>query len=145
MRALLVAVAVLLLSGCAVDPFAGSSSEDSGSGTAAPSALPTHLEVTVWPNGEGDPVFRHVLECDPAAGNHPLPEDACAALRANPSALAPVRADMSCTQEYGGPDRARVDGVLDGQAVTAQFGRSNGCEIARWDALAPLFKIVVGG
>ena len=57
------------------------------------------------------------------------------------AALQPVRADMSCTQEYGGPQRARVVGTVDGTQVTAELTRANGCEIARWDSLAPLLAI----
>lgn len=43
-----------------------------------------------------------------------------------------------CTQQYGGPQMAVVRGTLDGRAVNSVFTRTDGCEIARWKALAPL-------
>jgi len=138
------AAAAFLLAGCTADPFVSSEpgSVDSGSATTQP-AQAVSLTITVWPNGRGEPVYHATLECDPIGGNHPLPEAACASVRTNPTALAPVRPDLSCTQEYGGPDRARVEGVVDGVPVSAELTRTDGCQIARWDSLAPLFKIVV--
>ncbi|MGA7206708.1 MAG: serine protease inhibitor [Specibacter sp.] len=44
-----------------------------------------------------------------------------------------------CTQQYGGPQVAQVDGTFRGRAVHARFTRTDGCEIARWRTLAPLF------
>ena len=135
------AALVLLLAGCAVDPFARSS--DEGSATAIPTTVPdptVFLEVTVWPNGTGDAV-QAALQCDPPGGDHPRAETACAAVHTNATALQPVRADMACTQQYGGPERARVRGIVDGTDVSAELSRANGCEIARWDSLAPLLAI----
>jgi Subtilisin inhibitor-like len=135
------AVIVLLLAGCAVTPFSGSS--DEGSATAIPTTVPdpsVFLTVTVWPNGTGDAVHA-TLQCDPPGGDHPRAEAACAAVRRNATALQPVRADMVCTQQYGGPERARLRGILDGTKVSADLSRANGCEIARWDSLAPLLAI----
>ncbi len=43
-----------------------------------------------------------------------------------------------CTQQYGGPQVALVTGTFHGREVTATFKRTDGCEIARWKALAPL-------
>jgi len=39
---------------------------------------------------------------------------------------------------FGGPQQATVSGTVGGQPVAAAFRRTNGCEISRWDALAPL-------
>jgi hypothetical protein len=44
---------------------------------------------------------------------------------------------------FGGPEEAKVYGTYDGEEVDATFNRTNGCEIARWDSLEPLFKVVV--
>jgi subtilisin inhibitor-like len=135
------AVLVLLLAGCAVTPFSGSS--DEGSATAIPTTVPdptVFLTVTVWPNGTGDAVHA-TLQCDPPGGDHPGAEAACAAVRKNATALQPVRADMACTQQYGGPERARVRGIVDGTDISAELSRANGCEIARWDSLAPLLAL----
>jgi hypothetical protein len=52
--------------------------------------------------------------------------------------FAPVDARTACTELYGGPETARVTGVLDGRRVAADFSRNNGCEIARWERVAKL-------
>lgn len=43
-----------------------------------------------------------------------------------------------CTQQYGGPQVAVVTGSIDGRPVNSTFTRTDGCEIARWRAMAPL-------
>jgi hypothetical protein len=45
---------------------------------------------------------------------------------------------VACTEIYGGPDVATITGSVDGEPVDATVTRSNGCEIARWDALEPV-------
>jgi len=47
----------------------------------------------------------------------------------------------ACTEIFGGPERARVRGTLRGEPVSAEFSRVNGCEINRWDAVAPLLRL----
>jgi hypothetical protein len=79
------------------------------------------------------------LTCGPAGGDHPKPDDACAALAAAwPSAFEPAPKDMMCTEIYGGPETATVSGTIDGKPVNAQFKRTNGCEIHRWDQVQGL-------
>jgi hypothetical protein len=46
--------------------------------------------------------------------------------------------DRACTQLYGGPDVATVTGTLGGQPVSHRFKRTDGCEIAAWDAAVEL-------
>jgi hypothetical protein len=43
-----------------------------------------------------------------------------------------------CTQQYGGPQVAVVTGSFHGRTVNARFQRTDGCEIARWKAMAAL-------
>lgn len=43
-----------------------------------------------------------------------------------------------CTQQYGGPQVAVVTGTFHGRPVDSVFTRTDGCEIARWKAMAPL-------
>lgn len=50
-----------------------------------------------------------------------------------------------CTQQYGGPEIAVVTGWFKGKEVNAAFKRTDGCEIARWRAMAPLFGALAGG
>ncbi|MDR7084593.1 aminoglycoside phosphotransferase (APT) family kinase protein [Arthrobacter ginsengisoli] len=49
-----------------------------------------------------------------------------------------------CTQQYGGPQVAVVTGWFAGRAVHRTFSRTDGCEIARWRAMAPLLGGVAG-
>ena len=80
------------------------------------------------------------LRCRPTGGTHPTRVRACAALLgAGRGALAPVPADRMCTQQYGGPQRARITGVWRGTPVNARFNRTDGCQIARWNALDDVF------
>ena len=46
----------------------------------------------------------------------------------------PRPTDQACTQQYGGPQKATVTGSVDGKAVESKFSRTDGCEIAAWDA-----------
>jgi hypothetical protein len=62
-------------------------------------------------------------------------------MRLTRQALEPLPADSICTQIYGGPQKARVRGRLDGRPVDARFSRVNGCEIHRWDQLRFLFPV----
>ena len=43
-----------------------------------------------------------------------------------------------CTQQYGGPQVAEVSGIFHDRRVDSVFTRTDGCEIARWNAMAPL-------
>lgn len=79
------------------------------------------------------------LTCDPAGGDHPDPAAACAALdERGATALPPVDKGRVCPQVYGGPEVATVSGTWRGRSVLATFSRTDGCQTARWDALAAL-------
>jgi hypothetical protein len=92
------------------------------------------LTVTYWPTGRGGEARTATLTCDPDGGSHPDPVSACDALLEHEEALEPVAGDVACTQIYGGDQVA----TLSGAGVNASFSRANGCEISRWDKLAPL-------
>ncbi len=96
----------------------------SGSGGAS-----TELHITVWPGGRSGPSTTRTVRCpgDPICGR---------VGRLPLQAFDPVPADMACTQIYGGPDEARVQGTLRGQPVDSSFKRTDGCEIARWATVA---------
>ena len=49
-----------------------------------------------------------------------------------------------CTQQYGGPQVAIVTGRYRGREVHSEFSRTDGCEIARWRAMAPLLGGAAG-
>jgi hypothetical protein len=128
---------VLALAAC------GGADEPPADEPAEPAAA-TMLDVTVWPSGRDGDARSATLTCDPAGGTHPRAEAACGALAENRDALEPVPDDVLCTQQYGGPQSAEVRGTVAGEAVSATFGRQNGCEIARWEALAPLLDLEGG-
>jgi hypothetical protein len=120
---------VLLAAGCG---------SGGGGSQAEPPAQPRYdLTITFWPQGRDGPSRTATLTCDPDGGTHPDPAKACAALRAHPEALHPVPLDMACTEIYGGDQVATVEGA----GLRAVFNRTNGCEIARWEALAPLLEL----
>jgi hypothetical protein len=112
----------------------------------APGPLPSNpgngdaeLAISVKPSKDGAAV-SYTLVCKggaPAAeSQHPSAAAACTALKENASILnqpAP-RKDVSCTQQYGGPQVATVTGAVDGTPVESTFMLRNGCEIGAWNA-----------
>lgn len=128
-KAFLVVVAVLAatLSACGKD--AGSDSSSAG----------TALAITLVSDKGVDPqTYR--LRCDPPGGDHPQPAEACAALdAAGAKVFEPVPKDRVCTDLYGGPQTATVKGTYKGKQVDAEFSRTNGCEINRWEQLGTTF------
>ena len=101
------------------------------------------LAVTLWPEGRDGESSSASLTCDPEGGTHPDPVKACAALDAHPEALHPVPIDVACTEIYGGDQVAEVKGTgPEGTTIRAVLNRTNGCEIARWDALASVVEPV---
>ena len=117
---------------------AGCGSGTGGGDAAEPPPRPRYdLTITYWPEGKDDESRTATLTCDPNGGTHPDPAKACAALDAHPEALHPVPGDMACTQIYGGEQVA----LIEGDGVHAVLNRSNGCEIARWDALSPVLEL----
>jgi hypothetical protein len=51
----------------------------------------------------------------------------------------------ACTELFGGPDVATIEGQLNGDEVNAELTRSNGCEIERFDAVVPLLQALFAG
>lgn len=116
-------------------------------GTTTGTERTTSLTVTV-DEGDGSDPTTWTLTCDPTGGDHPQAQDACdwlaSAASLDPYPLEPVPADVGCTEIYGGDQTATVEGTLDGEQVSIRFDRTNGCEIARWDAAQPLL-VTPGG
>ena len=121
---------------------AGCGSETGGGDAAEPPAPAYDLAITYWPEGKDGESRTATLTCDPNGGTHPDPAKACAVLDAHPEALHPVPMDVACTEIYGGDQVAEVKGTgPDGAELQAILNRTNGCEIARWDALAPVIDL----
>jgi Subtilisin inhibitor-like len=98
----------------------------------------TSLRVAYW-EGPGDtPDAVWTLRCNPAHGTLSRPAVACRKLAASGAKLfAPVRPGTVCTEIYGGPQRARIVGVVAGKRIWSTFARTNGCEIDRWQRVSP--------
>ncbi|PSJ24397.1 hypothetical protein B7P34_33650 [Streptosporangium nondiastaticum] len=133
------------------------------SATAAPAAaLPMppanpegldHLTVTVSDNGRFDgseaTSTTFYLYCHPDGGTHPRAREACRQIDGQTTwgkdPFAPVPDGTVCTMIYGGPQRARVVGHWAGRPVLAEFKRTNGCEIERWERFSRLLGTPVKG
>jgi hypothetical protein len=113
-----------------------------GCGGSSGSSAPTNLRITVWPQGKTGSSSTYTLKCPQGTGTLPKARAACSKLRqVSAKAFAPVPAGTACTEIYGSPETAEVGGRLAGKPVTAEFERTNGCEIARWGLLAFLFPL----
>jgi hypothetical protein len=77
-------------------------------------------------------------------GTHPDAEAACAHLETVEAPFVPVADDAVCTEQYGGPETARVLGRWHGEPVDVELSRTDGCRISQWDALGPLLPGPVG-
>lgn len=126
------ATLVAVLAGCG-GPASPSGPTES---TASPSAAPTPESRLTVVHRDGGKKSTWQLTCGPEGGTHPDPRTACQVLDDNGgAALAPVDPAAMCTQVYGGPDTATVNGTWRGRDVSSTFDLTNGCEIARWEAL----------
>jgi hypothetical protein len=142
MRRTSLALLALLLAACA------SPSDDDGSGAPAGgggiSQADDDLLVHVDP-GDGTPVSDWTLSCvGDASGSHPQADAACAHLAGLEDPFAPLPDDVACTEQFGGPQTARVTGRWDGEPVDLELSRADGCRIAQWDGLGPLLPVAVG-
>ena len=98
----------------------------------------TSLRIAYWEGPGNTPDVVWTLGCNPARGSLFRPAVACRKLAAGGAKLfAPVRPGTVCTEIYGGPQRARIVGVLAGKRVWATFTRTNGCHIDRWNRFVP--------
>ncbi len=149
------------LGACADDPVTAPAAPGSGDPDAAVSSSPADGATSPSPSqGAGEPLAAdlsvkvddgsgvsaaYTLTCEPVGGDHPDAQAACAAIAAaGPGVFDLPPKDQTCTEIYGGPQTAVVSGTLAGERVTATFGRTNGCEISRWDALSAVFGPVGG-
>jgi hypothetical protein len=99
------------------------------------------VSVTDVP-GADDREFRLVARGGSASAESTIPDPAAALAAVERFGedlfFAARRPDVLCTQQYGGPQVALVTGHLHGRRVHSRFTLTDGCEIARWRALAPL-------
>ncbi|GAB7191977.1 SSI family serine proteinase inhibitor [Kineococcus sp. NUM-3379] len=144
-------LAVLATTGLAACGQGGSGTVSEGTsstgapGPAAPgseeSATQDSLTVTVDDGSGGTSTWTLTCTAEGTpGGDHPDPAGACTALRAVKKPFAPVPKDMMCTQVYGGPETASVQGRWGGEDVDTTFQRTDGCQIARWNRVAALLQ-----
>ena len=109
-----------------------------GSSSASPTtASSTQLSVSYWPNGTDEgPMKTWTLRCNPAGGTLVRPGRACLKLAAMRNPFARPSADQMCTQQYGGPDQARITGTYRGRQIWVALSLTDGCQIARFHALS---------
>lgn len=108
--------------------------DDEPSGGATAPADGVRLTITVRDDARAEP-RTVVIDCAPDDDEAPCP----AAAKLRPEDFAPTPSDVVCSQQYGGPEEATIEGTIDGAPVSATVTRTDGCEIARWDRLvAPL-------
>jgi Subtilisin inhibitor-like len=132
---------IMLLTGCGQ----GTSDDVIPQAPVSTTGGTVNTDLTVTIDYGGGKTDTWTLTCDPAGGTHPDPAKACAALAAKGrTALPPTRKDVMCTQIFGGEQKATVEGTWNGEAVSASFSRTNGCEISRWKALEGLLPTVPG-
>lgn len=140
----LVVGASLVPSGC--HESTGNSSRTAEPGhTAGAKRVDAELRVTGFPLGAPDetvPVENTTVELRCPA-KRPAHKRACATVATDPEIFEPTPADVACTEIWGGPQRALVEGTVDGRKIDAAFSRTNGCEIARWDRAKYLLELAL--
>ncbi len=112
-------------------------SDDAESGDAFAEG-DSSLTVTLDPDGPdgGGKEMTEEVSCEDGT------DDAvCLAVAdIDPDDLAPVSPDTACTEIFGGPDTASLEGTIEGEAIDVDLTRANGCEIERFDAAVPLLE-----
>lgn len=99
----------------------------------------TSVRITYWEDSASDASrVTWTLRCDPTRGTLPRAARACARLATSgPKLFKPLPPNAVCTEIYGGPQKARVVGVVDGKRVWSTFTRTDGCQIGRWQRISP--------
>ena len=141
---LLVLAAVLVLAGCAsgddAAPAASGTPDATGGDPAAGgiSQADNDLQIEV-DLGDGSAPLTWTLTCVGfVEGSHPQAQAACDHLAGLERPFAPLPEDVVCSQQYGGPETARVIGRWAGEPVELDLSRVDGCRIAQWDSLVPV-------
>ena len=141
---LLVLATVLVVVGCGADdddaPTApgtpGATGSDPAAGGISQADNDLQIEVDL---GDGSTPLTWTLTCVGfVEGRHPQAQAACDHLAGLERPFAPLPADVVCSQQYGGPETARVIGRWGGEPVELDLSRVDGCRIAQWDSLVPV-------
>jgi hypothetical protein len=142
-------IMVLLLLGlaaCASPAGTGSDSDAASTSPTTDAAARADNDLLIaLDRGDGTETERYTLVCIGAPeGDHPDPAAACAHLEGLEDPFAPLPTDLACTEQYGGPETARITGRWHGQSVDVELARTDGCRISQWDGLGPVLPSVAG-
>ena len=96
------------------------------------------LEISISSGAREAPTKLWTLRC-PAGGTLPDAADACHDLERLNDPFGPLPKSVACTEVYGGPQIADVQGTFRDKPVNTRFLRTDGCEIARWNRVRFLF------
>ncbi|MFB4316504.1 SSI family serine proteinase inhibitor [Actinomadura sp. 21ATH] len=129
---------ILSLAACGEEQAQSPSADKPSATTSVQPSGKDSLTIEVKASAQA-PAKKWTLTCDPAGGDHPKAEQACAALGKAQAPFQPVPANQMCTKIYGGPEIATVKGTWKNERVSAKFTRDDGCELNRWTKVAPLF------
>ena len=147
---LLVLAAVLVLAGCGAGDDGTSAAPGTPDGTGSDPAAggisqaDNDLQIEVDP-GDGSAPLTWTLTCVGfVEGSHPQAQAACDHLAGMERPFAPLPTDVVCSQQYGGPETARVIGRWGGEQVELDLSRVDGCRIAQWDSLVPVVPAPAG-
>jgi len=142
---ILLLAAVVVLAGCGTDDDASATApgaaEKTGGDDPAPGGISQadndlQIEIDL---GDGSAPLTWTLTCVGfVEGSHPQAQAACDRLAGLERPFAPLPADVVCSQQYGGPETARVIGRWGGEPVELDLSRVDGCRIAQWDSLVPV-------
>jgi hypothetical protein len=127
-KVVVLVVAALALTGCG-------NSDSGGSTTDAGAAS---LDISISLGAKEAPTKVWTLRC-PDGGTLPDAELACRNLDRLNDPFGELPKSFACTEIYGGPEIADVQGTFRGKTVNTRFTRTNGCEIARWNRVRFLF------
>lgn len=109
---------------------------------AATGAPKANLVIQYQPTTSGASI-RLSVACVGAratAGTHPNRKAICSLLaKKGLKIFAPTPTGMACSMIYGGPETARVTGTVGSTRVKGAFSKTDGCQVARWQAALPLF------
>ena len=134
---------LLALAGCAAP--AGSGSDAASSSSPASDVAADDDLLIVLDRGDGTEPERYTLTCgEEPDGDHADATAACAHLEGLEDPFAPLPTDMVCTEQYGGPETARITGRWHAEDVDLELSRTNGCRISQWESLGPLLPPVEG-
>ena len=130
------ALALVLAAGLALGACACGDEDEAD--PVEPAAGGTSVSVTLDPDGPDgkEKVLTEEVSCEDESD-----DAACQAIaEIDVDTLDPVSPNSACTEIYGGPDTASLEGTIDGEEVSVELNRGNGCEIERSDAAVPLLQ-----